>query len=407
MRMPSRAALPLLLGFGAAPLAAFQESGGWSVDAEPRIRVGWLDHRPETEFFDVVGAALLPDGALAIADRGLAAITVVEADGSLRFVVGGSGEGPGEFESLARLVVDDRGHLYAFDSRLQRLTEWTDAGDLVGTTTFSGTPSGRRIGTIDRFETGGWYGRTPPRVTSTRTGGLARDTAGFFRLDGDGNVGQRLASVPGMYGAVMGRQALRTVMFSPRALDARRGDCLLVMAGDEPEVRVIDAAGAVRGVIPLPIQARETTPADRQSWIDGTIRANGASPRAAEVVEAFGEAMLMAERFPIANRIVADEAGYVWLERYEAPEGPSGIWFVVDGAGEVVAEPALPGGLRLLRVGPDHVIGVGSDAFDRQEVRVHGLHRRSDARETVLTECRRPSPGSGTPPAAKLLGVGE
>ena len=103
--------------------------------------------------------------------------------------------------------------------------------------------------------------------------------------------------------------------------------------------------------------------------------------------EEMGRELVMAEQWPIGNRIIADDAGYVWLERFEAPEGPSGNWVVVDGTGDVVAELTLPDGLRLLDVGEDHVIGVWSDELDRQEVRVHALER-DRRRETRLAECR-------------------
>ena len=113
----------LLVGRNVSACSASQESGAWSVDPEPRVRIGWTSGQPETEFFDVVAAALLPDGAIVIADRGLAKVTVVGSDGSFRFAVGGSGDGPGEFAGLAQVLVDDRRHIHAFDARHQRLTE--------------------------------------------------------------------------------------------------------------------------------------------------------------------------------------------------------------------------------------------------------------------------------------------
>ncbi|MFV1988825.1 MAG: hypothetical protein ACC682_16250 [Gemmatimonadota bacterium] len=371
--------------------AASQDSGDWSIDPEPSVRVGWITDQPETEFFGVVAAVRLPDGAIAIADRGLAKVTLVEADGSVRFAVGGSGDGPGEFAGLAQVLVDDRGHIYAFDARHQRLTEWTGAGVLVGTTTLSRAAAGRGLGSVGRFESGAWYVREAPRLASTRVGEMAQDTVGYFRFDEDGIVGAKIADVPGAVATlvmVRGQPATRDIMFSPRALGTRVGDCLVVMTSDAPRLRVIDSAGGLRDVISLPVPVRRTSATDRQSWIDGVIEANDVPPEAAAMIEEMGRELVMAERWPIANRIIADDAGYVWMERYEAPEGPSGSWIVVDGTGDVVAEPALPDGLRLLDVVGDHVIGVWSDDLDRQEVRVHTLKRDLSGRETRPVECR-------------------
>lgn len=106
------------------------------------------------------------------------------------------------------------------------------------------------------------------------------------------------------------------------------------------------------------------------------------------MIEEMGRALVMANRWPLANRIVADDAGFVWLERFKAPEGPSGQWVVIDGSGEIVVEPVLPDGLHLLKVEEDGVIGTSSDELDRQELRVHALRRDRSGREGLPAECR-------------------
>jgi hypothetical protein len=228
-------------------------------------------------------------------------------------------------------------------------------------------------------------------LASTPPGETARDTVGFFRLDADGIVGEKIAELPGMVATqvmVGGQAATRHIIFSPRALDTRFGHCLLLMTSDVPTIRVIGLEGNLRGEIPVPISVRRTTEGDRQAWIDGTVEANEAPPEAAAMIEEMGRVLVMADRWPLANRIVADDAGFVWLERFEAPEGPSGQWVVIDGSGEVVAEPVLPDGLHLLNVEEDRVIGTWSDELDRQELRVHALRREGSGREGLLAECR-------------------
>jgi hypothetical protein len=393
MLKPARVAFAalVLVCSNAATGAAFQDSGTWSVEQEPLVRIGWVADQPDTEFFDVVGTARLPDGAIAIADRGLPTVTVVEADGSVRFSVGISGDGPEGFADLEQVLVDDGGHIHAFDARHQRLTEWTDAGALVGTTTLSRAAQGRRLDAVGRFESGSWYGRAATRLAGTPVGGTARDTVKFFSLDADGVVGERIAEVPGMVATqvmVGGQAATRHTMFSPRALDARFGNCLLLMASDVPTIRVIRPDGEHLGEIRVPLSVRRTTESDRQAWISGTIEANEAPPEAAPIIEEMGRALVMADQWPLANRIVAGDAGFVWLERYEAPEGPSDQWVVIDGSGEVVAEPMLADGLHLQNVEEDRVIGTWSDELGRQEVRVHALRHDHSGPEGLLAECR-------------------
>jgi len=238
---------------------------------------------------------------------------------------------------------------------------------------------------------GSWYVREATRLASTPADETARDTIGFFRLDADGIVGEKIAEVPGIVATqvmVGGQSATRHILFSPRPLDARLGNCLLLMTSDVPTIRVVGFEGDRRGEIRIPISVRRTTEGDRQAWIDGIIAANEAPPEAAAMIEELGRALVMADRWPLANRIVADDAGFVWLERFEAPEGPSGQWVVIDGSGEVVAEPVLPDGLHLLNVEEDRVIGTWSDELGRQEVRVHVLRPDRSGREGLLAECR-------------------
>ncbi|MDX1393844.1 MAG: hypothetical protein R3195_05615 [Gemmatimonadota bacterium] len=386
---PRGRVVAVLLAVLPADLAALRQGSDWTIDPEPRMRAGWLADQPETEFFSVVDVALLPDGAVAVADRGLARVVVIEPDGSLRVAFGGSGDGPGEFAGLSQVFVDGDGHVRTFDTRHQRLTEWTPTGDLAGTTTLT-RPDGRSLGAVGRFAGGAWYGRDVSRLVGTEIGEAHRDTVSFVRIGPDGRAGETLARVSDMASTLVrvgGRVAGRHAMFSPRALHASWGDCLLVMAGDEPRIRLIGSGGDLRGEIELDVAVRPTTPADRRAWIDGVIRENDAPPAAAGPIEQMGEALAMADRWPIANRLIADEAGYIWLERYAAPEGSSGDWVVIDGTGVRVAALSMPDAFELLAVAVDRLIGVGSDDLDRQELRVYSYTRDRQGPRAPLSEC--------------------
>jgi len=50
------------------------------------------------------GAALIPDGRIAVADNGAATIRIFRPDGSFERELGRRGEGPGEFAYLSSII---------------------------------------------------------------------------------------------------------------------------------------------------------------------------------------------------------------------------------------------------------------------------------------------------------------
>ncbi|MDX1495734.1 MAG: hypothetical protein R3253_16815, partial [Longimicrobiales bacterium] len=103
-RLPTVAALGATLAFGCsyadAPAPDVEE---WTVAAEPSVVIGALEGDSAYLFQEVVGATLLDDGGIVVADRGLAVIRTFDADGAFRDQMGGRGRGPGELTDLAAI----------------------------------------------------------------------------------------------------------------------------------------------------------------------------------------------------------------------------------------------------------------------------------------------------------------
>jgi hypothetical protein len=72
----------------------------WTVDSMPMLDVPGLASDGTLTFAYAAGATRLADGTLLIADRGENAVRVVDAAGRLRRSSGGTGDGPGEFQSM-------------------------------------------------------------------------------------------------------------------------------------------------------------------------------------------------------------------------------------------------------------------------------------------------------------------
>lgn len=90
--------------------------------------IGVLEGEPEYEFGMPESAAFLGDGSLAVLDRQAREVSVFDPrDGSHRYVLGGPGEGPGEFQAPMELVVREADELWVVDGpRAHRFRQGAD-----------------------------------------------------------------------------------------------------------------------------------------------------------------------------------------------------------------------------------------------------------------------------------------
>ena len=377
--------------------AAAGIASNWAMSSVPESAYGWMGGEPNSEFSRIVGLAHGPDGSFAVADRQLAMITVVAPDGTVIAAMGRQGDGPGEFRSLAGIVADEEGRLVVFDDAHQRLSEWTFDGTLVEDTPVRREGTDRQIGAVGQFADGSWYASEGDRMVATELGDVGRDTVGYHRLREDGAVGEALVRVPGrattMFTVGGMPPGIRGALFSPRALSATRGNCLLAGASDDPVLRILDGAGAAIGEVRLEVQVDRSTEDARRQWISATIAVarevgQEVGPRQERMVETVGEAMGMAE-LP-AWDLVVDDLGYIWIQPYELPDGPGNSeWRVFTETGRALGTVRLPEGFRALRISSDAITGVWTDGLGRQFVRVYALDRSGD------TEARPLPPGCG------------
>ncbi|WP_420634354.1 6-bladed beta-propeller [Candidatus Palauibacter sp.] len=371
------------------------DAPNWTVSPEAERVHGWMEGEPDSDFSDIVSVIHGPDGSIAVADRLLARITVLSADGTVLAAMGREGDGPGEFRSLSGIVVDGEGRLFTFDDMHQRLSEWTFDGTLVGDTRLSREGTDRRIGAVGQFADGSWYASERDRMVATELGGVGRDTVGYHRLGEDGAVWEALVRVPGrattMFTVGGMPPGIRGALFSPRALGATRGNCLLAGASDEPVLRIFDPTGAALGELRLEIRVDRATEDHRQEWVSESIASfarlfgDEVGPQQRQMIEGRGETMGMAERIPFAHDLIVDDLGYVWAQPYELPDGPgSSEWRVFAETGQAIGTVHLPVGLRALAISTDAVVGVRTDDLGRQFVQVHALARRGDVESRPL-----------------------
>ncbi|MBU1337807.1 MAG: 6-bladed beta-propeller [Acidobacteria bacterium] len=115
--------------------------GMWDTDEEPKVRlvqektIGMLDEGPDEYLFVYISDVTVNSkGDIYIADRQLNEIRKFDKDGNYLLTLGRAGQGPGEFQSVVRISVNDRDELLAFDNMMGRLSIFSDRGNLIQTT---------------------------------------------------------------------------------------------------------------------------------------------------------------------------------------------------------------------------------------------------------------------------------
>jgi hypothetical protein len=107
------------------PVAASEESaaGEWRL-VGPILEIG---DEPATRLDDVVDAALLPDGRIAVLNGGTSELLLYTSNGEFLEAAGGRGEGGGRFRRPVRLDLTHPDSLLVFDASLNRESRFDTA----------------------------------------------------------------------------------------------------------------------------------------------------------------------------------------------------------------------------------------------------------------------------------------
>ncbi len=119
-----------------------------------------LEEPPEEPIGEVADFAVLPDGRLLVVDGMSASVRVHNKNGFLDTILGGRGEGPGEFKNPSSLAVMEDGRFLVGDFGTNRVTRFSSTLELDEVFTIPGVvvfgvetiPGGFLVMTYRRFE---------------------------------------------------------------------------------------------------------------------------------------------------------------------------------------------------------------------------------------------------------------
>ena len=284
----------------------------------------------------VVGAVLLPDSSLVIADRVAPNLTFLGPDGELRSQVGSEGEGPGDYSDIARIGVATDHSLFVYDRALRRLTFLDWAGSVVDV---------RRIGCMGevvplaQVNGEGFIG-----VLETRPDlppGLQRGPLFLIACTGTDGSFDTLGEWPGKERFVtLDRQNWVAVGFGRTALYDGRGVHSVVGTNDSLDLtryRGSSVHTQVRGGV-LPTKA--VSPEEREEWTDLFL---GAFP--AVVHPDWRRRLEQSEvraTYPAIGAVKIDASGRIWIGDYAKLSGERRLWSIIGVDGTSIASLRLP-----------------------------------------------------------------
>jgi hypothetical protein len=348
---------------------------GWRLSATPEVVVGDRLDDPDYELFRVTGAVRLPDGRLVIANSGTQELRFYDATGVHLRTVGRQGGGPGEFEWVGWMARYGADSLIAWDSRLRRISVFDRSGDfqrnenLEDQTYFAdfafsdGTLIAREMvmmmmgGDGDEIIEGSQR-RTVQYASFAPTGERLGDMGPFpedeYWIDVEEHMHRWLR------------------VFGGRTVRALADSIFWVGTGRTYTLNGYDRNGRlVRQVRNLTHKPAPVIAGDVTQWVEETMA--GMESGMADHMRSFFESIPPPEMMPPYDDLVVDTEGNLWVERYQRPGESQHVWTVFDPEGQMLGAVDVPGGVSVLEIGNDYVLGQWQDEFDIEQVHLYRL----------------------------------
>ena len=349
-----------------------------SVSEEPTFYVGDSEESDEQWFTRVLGAVLLSDGSVAVADDYTMQVRIFDKSGAYIRSMGREGEGPGEFKRLWYLWRLPGDTLWVGDYRPWRYQVYASTGEWIRTVTMDPVyPNPTRAGGVLANGVS-----INSRDESARPRDFSAPDKRHVEAHGpDGKLIGILATLPGRTFGQVDDGTLNYYLSpwydSNPTIDAE-GRTIVTANGRDPEVRVLDDDMRLRLIIRWDDPGRKVTSADIQAAREAERR------RALEngEISQFEEANLSPKRpaadvFPAVSSVRAGVDGTVWVYRYRRPGAPARprlMAFSPDG--DFVCHLATgKSNFTIREFGADYVLGVHTTELGVQHVAMYDLAR--------------------------------
>lgn len=357
--------------------AQIQALPTWTVDAVPSVQLGAnLDASGAYAFSSVSGVARLQDGTIVVAENGSGELRAFSGAGDHKGNWGREGEGPGEFSGfwgMGRLPGDS---IVVWDLGLLRLTVFDSLGNVSRMATLEAGSWGRHL--VGALESGAFLFASIP---TSDIGDLARE--GYQRVTQLHVLGNREGAPIATlgphqhrvrYGVRRGRSMwVSDIPFSPGVVAAVWGDMAVVARNERYEILTYGVEGSLKYIIRVDRPSRRISAQD----VDAYWRHSDSRLRQplSDTNRMLRDELPMEVFLPAFSAMIGDRAGHLWVKDVFVPGNEWQAWTVFDSAGRAVSRVQLPGGLEVLDVGQDYVLGTMTGEMGVESVTLFALFR--------------------------------
>ena len=369
---------------------AWSPGTGWRLGTEPVLTIGEVSGDLDYMFQGVSQAFRVDDGTIVVVDRLASQVSLFDPAGVFIGVMGGRGEGPGEFQFL-QYAWASGDTIRVSDSMLSRISVFDRAGRVLETIPVEVAP-GTGIPTAETHFADGTI-----LVSNAPSGGVRLGTGdviegGVWTLSRYSRDGRFMNEISGLRGSSRwehGIQGLSPGVYLPFSVGipdrAVGDDHVYAGRGVEPSIGRWTHDGTLSHLIRWAIPERPVSEEDKRRFRE----ASSVAPRHVDppAWARYLREVPFPERIPVYRRLILDAEQHLWAERYRPAWDDEPSWYVFDDQGAWLGEIATPPGLHVFEIGADYVLGRYRDEFDVQSVVMIPLDRspdppaaRSDAR---------------------------
>ena len=357
----------------------------WTLSDDPILEV-----RGDTApFIGRIGpVALLGDDRVLLVDSQSDELYLFDQRNATFDVVGGQGDGPGEFRAISTLSVTPGDTAYAFDRRHRRVSVFAPDGTLVrsiaiGAAIASDSLIPRRVWALasGSFVVQG----DSPLAGTTESEEARRDQRDVLLLPVDGagalaGSGTRYRGGYTIRAILSGRGIIIVAPFANVPVATAGGDVVVYGSGIDYELVLSTPDLRPSRIIRWPgwIQALSADVLNAtRSEAEAQFRAS-LPERADLIVEAMFTPELLPETLPALGAALLDDRGRIWVARFQASTArwnQSDAWHVLDPEGTPLARLVLPDRARLAAVHGERVAVIVRDALDVEDLHIYTLER--------------------------------
>jgi hypothetical protein len=374
------------LGIQIVENADFDRNGdqAWQLGGEPRFSLGATDAAPAYQFHRLVGAAVLSDARIVVADAGSQEVRWFDAEGRHVATAGGRGEGPGEFTGIAALAVMPGDSIVVYDDGLRRLSFFAADARFV-----SAAPLDReqRPGMDHPIFAGVMADGSLLMVGRVlqlegMTEGPIQSLMPLYRHRPDGSVIDSLGAFPGWEASVVIREHDGMVAMSIRGRPFGRTTSIVPVgagfAAGTPHAfsfELYESNGALRSIVRVD-RANEPVTAEDIETYEASLFEDVGDENARRELRREIETLGYPNTKPAYGFLMADRAGNVWAQEYQVGDEQRGRWNVFAPDGRWITAITTPRAFRIMDVGADYVLGVWRDEFDVEYLQLYDLIQR-------------------------------